>query len=82
VIAAVAGDDFGFAGVHAGDFEGGFVGLGAGGCEEELFQAFGENFEEEFAEACAGGGGVAGHDVGELAGLLGDGFDDLGIFVA
>ncbi len=36
VIALVAREDFGFAGVHAGDFEGGLVGVGAAGGEEEV----------------------------------------------
>ncbi len=82
VIGAVAGEDFGFAGVHAGDFEGGFVGVGAGGGEEELVEAGGEDFEEELRELGAAGGGVAGHGVGELLGLGGDGGDDGGILVA
>jgi hypothetical protein len=82
VVRAIAGDDFCLAGVHAGDFEGGFVGVGAGGGEEEFDEAFGEDVEEETAELDAGVGGVGGGDVGEGAGLLGDGFDDGGIFVA
>ena len=45
VVGTVARDDLGLAGVHAGDLEGGFVGFGAGGGEEEFAEALGEDFE-------------------------------------
>ena len=82
VIGAVARDDLGLAGVHAGDFEGRFVGLGAAGGEEEFVQSLGQHFEQLRAEAGAGRGGVAGRDIGKLARLLGDGLDDARILVA
>ena len=68
--------------IHAGDFEGRFVGLGAAGGEEEFVQALGKNFKQLGAEARARCGGVAGRDIAKLARLLGNGFDDAGIFVA
>lgn len=82
MIAAVARDDLGLARVHARDLEGGFIGFCAGGGEEELFKAGGQDFKELLREPCARGCGVAGHDVGELAGLLGDGLDYFGVFMA
>ena len=82
VIGAVAGDDLVLAGVHARDFEGRFVGLGAAGGEEEFVQAFGQHFEQLLAQARAGVGGVAGRGIAKLARLFGDGLDDARIFVA
>ena len=82
VVGAVAGDDLGLAGVHARDLEGGFVGVGAGGGEEEFVEAFREHVEEELAEFGAGGGGVERRGVGQGRGLLLDRLDDRLIVVA
>ncbi len=82
MIGAVARDDLGFAGEHAGDFEGRFVGLGAAGGEEEFVRSLGKDFKQLGAEARARGGGEAGSGIAQLARLLGDGLDDAGILVA
>ena len=82
VVGAVAGDDLVLARIHAGDLEGGLVGVGSGGGEEELVEVGGEDFEEELREFGAGGGGVEGGGVGEGGGLVLDGLDDGGVVVA
>ena len=81
VIRAIAGDDFVFAGDHARDLEGRFIGLGAAGGKEEFINALGENFKQFLAEPRARRGGIAWGYVGKLAGLLGNRFHHAWILV-
>ncbi len=50
--------------------------------KKNLFDPFGEDFEQLGAEARARRGGVAGRGIAKLARLLGDGLDDARVLVA
>jgi hypothetical protein len=82
VIGTIARDDLRLAGVHARDLEGGLVGIGSRGGEEELGQSFGKDLEKKLAQLGAGRRRVERRSVGQRLRLPLDGLDDGLVVVA
>ncbi len=76
MIGTVSSDDFCLASHHSCNLEGGFIRLSAGGGEEELLEAFRQDFDQERAQRRPDICRVPGTYVGKLPSLLLDCCDD------